>query len=60
MTHAPWVNFVTAMTMSTMNDSTAPVPFTKRPHLQPSSRSRRWCFAIPACDSVNDVNTPIA
>ena len=30
------------------------------PCRQPGSRSRRWRFAIPACESVNEANTPIA
>ena len=54
------VNFVTAMTMSTTNDRIAPMPLTNRPHRQPCSFSRMWCLAMPACESVNDVNTPIA
>ena len=38
----------------------APVPLMNRPQRQPCSFSRMWCLAMPACDSVNDVNTPIA
>ena len=57
---APSLNFVIAMTTSTTSDRTAPVPLTKRPQRQPFSFSRMWCLAMPACESVNDVNTPIA
>ena len=45
---------------STTSDRTAPMPLTNRPQRQPCSFSRMWCLAMPACDSVNDVNTPIA
>ncbi len=58
--HAPSVNFVIEMTTSTTAVATAPSPLITRPSFQPGSRSRRWRLAIPACESVNDVNTPIA
>ena len=60
MSQAPWVNFVTAMTTSTISDITAPVPFTKSPNRQPGSFLVMWCLAMPAWESVNDVNTPMA
>ena len=60
MSQAPCVNFVAAMITSTTNDNTAPVPLTKSPNRQPGSFFLMWCLAMPACESVNDVNTPIA
>ena len=45
---------------STTSDRNAPMPLMNRPQRQPGSFSRMWCLAMPACDSVNDVNTPIA
>src|SRR5450631_539619 len=65
ITHAPrnecgGLNLVTAMMTSTTADSTAPVALMNRPLRQCGSLIVRWCFAIPACDRVNDVNTPIA
>ena len=58
--HAPCANFVTAITTVTTAVVTAPSPLIARPWRQPGSRRRRWRLAMPACDSVNDVNTPIA
>src|SRR5581483_10774217 len=60
MIQAPWVNLVTAMTMSTTADSTAPTPLTTRPLRQWGSWWVMWCLAIPAWDSVKEVNTPMA
>ena len=60
MIQAPWVNLVMAMMMSTTADSTAPMPLTRRPFRQWGSLWVMWCLAIPACDSVNEVNTPMA
>ena len=58
--HAPSANFVIEMTTSTTAVATAPAPLITRPSFQPGSRSLRWRFAIPACESENDVKTPIA
>ena len=60
MIQAPWVNLVTAITTPTTPVATAPKPLTHRPRFQPGSLSVRWRFAMPPCDSVNDVNTPMA
>ena len=60
MNHAPPVNLVTAMTMVTMPVASAPPPLMARPSLQPFSLMRRWRLAMPACERVNDVNTPMA
>ncbi len=60
MIHAPCVNLVMAMMTATMNDSAAPTPLTNSPHRQPGSLWVMWCFAMPACDSVKLVNTPMA
>jgi hypothetical protein len=57
---APCVNFVIAMTTVTSAVVTAPSPLIRSPCRHPCSRSRRWRLAIPACESVNEVNTPIA
>ena len=57
---APWVNFVTAITTVTTAVVIAPRPLIARPTRHPGSRSLRWRLDIPACESVNDVNTPIA
>ena len=35
-------------------------PLMTRPSRQPGSLSRRWRLAMPACESVNEVNTPMA
>ena len=54
------LNLVMPMITSTTAESTAPMPLMNRPVRQPSSLWVMWCLAMPACDSVNDVNTPIA
>ena len=59
-THAPWVNFVIPMTTSTMPVAIAPRPLISRPSRQCGSLIRRCRLAMPACDSVNEVKTPIA
>ena len=58
--HAPWVNLVTAITTVTRPVATAPPPLMSNPVRQPGSWSRRWRRAMPACDSVKLVNTPMA
>ena len=35
-------------------------PLMTSPSCQPGSLRRRWCLAMPAWDSVNEVNTPMA
>ena len=59
-TQAPLVNFVIATMMSTMNVATAPTPLITVLRFQPGSRSFWWWRTMPACESVNDVNTPTA
>ena len=58
--HAPSLNFVMAITASTIAVVTAPSPLIRSPRRHPGSRMRRCRFAIPACESVNEVNTPMA
>ena len=43
-----------------MNVATAPTPLITALRFQPGSRSFWWWRTMPACDSVNDVNTPTA
>ena len=59
-THAPLVNLVTATTIRMMNVVTAPTPLSQALNFQRGSRSFWWWRTMPACDSVNDVNTPTA
>src|SRR5688572_26307720 len=49
-----------ATTRATTSDTAAPRPLIRSPVFQPGSFSRKWCLAIPDCESVNDVKTPIA
>ena len=60
ITQAPWVNFVIPMMMSTTSERKAPNPLMNMPRRQCGSRRVQWCLAIPACESVKLVNTPIA
>ena len=61
MTQAPCVNFVIAMMTSTTSERNAPIAVDERARAASAApRCVEWCFAMPACDSVNDVNTPIA
>jgi len=46
--HAPSVNFVTMITMSTMNESTAAVPLMMARRRHCGSFVRRWYFTMPA------------
>src|SRR3954451_14273867 len=57
---APPANFTTAITIATTKVAIAPRPLTNSPNCHPFSRSRRCRFAIPVCESVNDVKTPRA
>ena len=64
-THAPstapgGLNLVMPMMTSTTSDRTAPVPLMNSPRRQPGSFCVMWCLAMPACDSVKLVNTPMA
>ena len=59
-THAPLVNLVAATMIRTIRVANDPMPFTTTPRRHPRSRRRRWWTTMPACDSVNDVNTPTA
>jgi len=58
--HAPSVNFVTMITMSTMNESTAAVPLMMARRRHCGSFVRRWYFTMPAPAMVKPVNTPMA
>ena len=58
--HAPYLNFVYAMMTVTIAVVSAPSPLISKPWVHPGSLSRMCRRAIPACDSVNEVNTPIA
>ncbi len=58
--YAPWVNFTAAMMIVTMPVMIPPTPLMARPARHPGSRWTRWRFAIPSCENVNVVNTPIA
>ena len=60
MNHAPWVNLNTPMTSVTTPVVTAPRPLTNRPNFQPCSLSLMCFLAMPAWESVNEVNTPMA
>ena len=57
---APWVNLVTPSTTITTAVSSAPRPLISTPRFQPGSRRRRWRRTMPLCESVNEMNTPIA
>jgi hypothetical protein len=59
MIHAPSAAFVIATMTSTTPVTIAPNPLIAALLRHPGSRSRRQCNTIPACDSVNDTNTPI-
>ena len=59
MIHAPSCAFVTATTSSTTPVTSAPTPLMAALVLQPGPRSLRQCTTMPACDKVNDRNTPI-
>ena len=60
ITQAPWVNLVTPITMVTTSVAMAPAPLMSSPTCQCGSRSRRCLRAMPACESVKEVNTPMA
>ena len=54
------MNFVAAMMISTMKVATEPTALMTMLRLYPCSRSFWWWRTMPACDSVNDRNTPTA
>ena len=60
MSHAPSANLATAKITVTIPVATAPVPLIAMLRRHPSPRSRRQWTTIPACDSVIEVNTPMA
>src|ERR1700730_7352719 len=65
ITHAPrnecgGLILLTEMTRLTTPDSAEPVALMNRPLRQCGSLILMWWRAMPACDRVNDVNTPIA
>ena len=60
ISHAPSANLATAKMTVTMPVATAPKPLIAMLRRQPSPRSRRQWTTIPACDSVIEVNTPMA
>src|SRR6266704_1109589 len=57
---APLENLTIAMITATTAVETAPNPLMSSPGLQLGYHSRKWRFAIPDCDSVNEVKTPSA
>ena len=59
-TQAPLVNFVPPTMSSTMNVATEPTALITMLRLYPRSRSFWWWRTMPACDSVNERNTPTA
>ena len=59
MIHAPSCALVTATTISTMPVTSAPMPFIAACVRQPAPPSRRQRTTMPACERVNDTNTPI-
>ena len=58
--HAPSANFAIAKTTATTTVAVAPSPLMIALRRQPGARSRSQWRTIPACDSVNAVNTPMA
>ena len=48
------------MTIRMMNVVADPTPLSQALNFQRGSRSFWWWRTMPACDSVNDVNTPTA
>ena len=60
ITHAPSGNFVIDTIRSTTNDRKQPIPWITMLLRQPGCRWVRWCFTMPACESVKPVNTPMA
>ena len=60
MNQAPPPNLKVPMTTVTTAVVTAPRPLTNRPTCQPCSLSVMCFLAMPAWDSVNEVNTPMA
>ena len=60
MNQAPPVNLNTPITTVTTPVVTAPRPLTNRPTFQPFSLSLMCLRAMPACESVKEVNTPMA
>src|SRR6266542_3169785 len=57
---APSWNFVTARVRRTIPVTTAPTPLTHTRQRQPFSRSRSQRRTMPPCESVNEMNTPMA
>ncbi len=60
MIQAPRANLATAKMMVTVPVATAPMPLTIALRRQPGPRSARQWWTMPACERVNDVNTPMA
>ena len=58
--HAPSANFAIANTTVTIAVTVAPAALTTMLPRQPGPRSTYQWRTIPACESVNAVNTPIA
>ncbi len=60
ISHAPSANLATAKMRVTIPVATAPTPLMTALRRHPASRSRSQWRTIPACDSVTEVNTPMA
>ena len=58
--HTPWSNLEIAMTTTTTAVTIAPTPLIKALRRQPGPRPVNQWRTMPDCDSVNEVNTPIA
>ena len=57
---APWAKRVAMITQNTTAVRHAPIALTATLKRQPGSRSRSQWRTMPNCDSVNEMNTPIA
>ena len=60
ITQAPWVNFTAAMMTVITPLTKAPRPLMNMPVRHPGSFRRMWWTAMPACENVKDVKTPMA
>ena len=60
LTHAPEVNFATSTTISVTPVASAPIPLINMLCRAPRPGLRIQCPTIPACESVNARNAPMA
>ena len=59
-THAPWVNLVAVMTITTSPVVAAPTALIHQRHCHPGSRRTSHRRTMLACESVKERNTPTA